>query len=323
MRYAALALLLFAGAWGAETGQERPKAAAALDLAEVPVGGRMRLVVEIEDSPGWVVDPPADDLTLEKFRIRGVTELPRETGRAWEFTLVPLEPGKLEVPPVPFGVRGPGGSAGEIATDPVPVTVLSNLPPAAPPAEGSPPAAPEAAPLKPALDAERNWWPVVAAAVALALAAVAAFLALRRLRARKPEPEVEAVPKKPLRPAWELALEELDRIAAARYVERGQLDRQYVEVTDALRRYLENRYGVPALESTTSDLNELLRGAPIVPETSARFLSLLREADLVKFAKAVPRPEDARATDGRARRLVEDTMPRVLAADAGPTGAAA
>ena len=135
-----------------------------------------------------------------------------------------LEAGDLRVPAVSFVVRGPGGTTGEIATDPVPVKVLTNLPPPEAPADGSAPAPPEAAPLKPALEAERNWWPTIAAAVLAALAAVAAFILVRRLRARKPEPEQEVVPKKPLRPAWELALEELDRIAAAQYVQRGEIE---------------------------------------------------------------------------------------------------
>jgi hypothetical protein len=317
--------LLFAAvtcAAAGEIGQDRPIATATLDATEVPVGGRLRLIVEIQDSPGWVVDPPREDLAIEPFRLRSVAELPREKGRAWELTIVPLEPGDVEVPAVSFAARGPGGATGEIATAPVAVKVLSNLPPADASPEGQPPAPPGAAPLKPALAAERTWWPVIAAAALVLLAAVAAFLLLRKLRARKPEPAKELVPKKPLRPAWELALEELDRIAAAQYVQRGELGRQYVEVTDALRRYLEDRYGVPALECTTSDLNELLRRTPVGAETSARFLSLLREADLVKFAKAVPLPEDAGATDGRARRLVEETMPRTVHA-ADEAGAAA
>jgi hypothetical protein len=319
VKVAALVLLL------AATGQERPQATATLDTTATAVGGRLQLTVEVEDSPGWVVEPPARNLDLSPFRIRSLAEVPRESGRAYELTLVPLEAGEVAVPEVPFRIRGPGGTTGEITTAPVPVTVASNLaPPEAETAEDGappgPPVPPQAAGLKPPLEAKRNWWPVVAAGALLLLGAVAGFFLLRRLRNRKPEPEEEErAPRKPLRPAWELALEELDRIASARYVENGELDRQYVEVTDAVRRYLENRYGVPALECTTADLNELLRSAPVSPQTVSHILSLLREADLVKFAKAEPLVEDARATDDRARRLVADTTPRP--APAPPDGA--
>lgn len=315
MRRAALALLLSAGAAGAQgTGPDRPSVHASLDAADASVGARLVLTVAIEDAPGWVVDPPPKNLDLGPFRLRSVTEIAHEGMRGWSLVLVPLEPGELEVPPLRLPVRGPGGATGEVSTEPVPVVVSSNLPAPEPSEEGAPLAPPEAAPLKPALEAERNWWPLVAAAALFVLAAVGGFVLLRRLRARRVEPEAEPAPRQPLRPAWELALEELDRIAAARYVEHGLVMRQYVEVTETLRRYLENRYGVPALECTTADLNELLRSAPVGSDVSARILSFLREADLVKFAKAAPRPDEARVTEGRARRLVEETMPRPEAA---------
>jgi hypothetical protein len=299
-----------AGAEEPALGDERPTVAAALDTLAAPVGGRLNLTIEIRDSPGWRVEPPAKALDLSPFRIRGITEVPREGGRAYELALVPLEAGEVEVPPVPFVIRGPDDVSDEIATEPILVAVGSNLPAPAPPAEGEAPATPEPADLKPPLDPPRKWWPVAAAAALLALVAAAAFFLVRRLRNRVKEPEEKAAPSAPRRPAWEIAFEELERIAAAQYVQNGEFRRQYTEVSETLRRYLENRWGVPALESTTEDLNELLRASPVETAVSARILSVLREADLVKFAKAQPFPEDARASEGRVRGVVEDTIPR-------------
>jgi len=152
---------------------------------------------------------------------------------------------------------------------------------------------------------------VFLAAGALLLAALVAWRVALYLAARNPEerPETRA-PAAPARPAWEIALEELDAIREARHVERGALARQYEEVTETLRRYLENRYGIRALECTTDDLREPLRTTPLPrPDLAARILSLLGEADLVKFAKGIPDPGDAAATEGRVRRIVEETMP--------------
>ncbi|MGH2570311.1 MAG: hypothetical protein ACRDGR_03755, partial [bacterium] len=63
MRRGALALLFAAATCAAagETGQDRPTATATLDAAEATVGARLRLTVEIQDSPGWVVDPPKEN----------------------------------------------------------------------------------------------------------------------------------------------------------------------------------------------------------------------------------------------------------------------
>ncbi|MBZ0266695.1 hypothetical protein K8I85_00930, partial [bacterium] len=95
----------------------------------------------------------------------------------------------------------------------------------------------------------------------------------------------------------------------ARWVERGEPARQYEATTETLRRYLENRYGIPALESTTDDLREMLRNAPIRGDLAARVLSLLGEADLVKFAKGIPDPAEAASSEGRVRSLVKETTP--------------
>ncbi|MGQ0721781.1 MAG: hypothetical protein ACT4PE_09445 [Candidatus Eiseniibacteriota bacterium] len=306
-----------------------PVMRAAVDTTATTVGGTLDLTLSVDAEEDWVVAPPARELDLKPFRLRAVEPLPAAEGTGWKLRIVALEAGEVAIPAVTLEARGPDGEISDVASEPVPVSVASNLEPSearpageggatqgedAPPAEA---AEPEPAALKPALDAPRNWAPLIIAAVAAVVATALGFWILRKLRRRRALPTaVPQIPKTPLRPAWETALEELDRIAAADYVGQGMLDRQYVEVTEALRRYLEERYGVPALESTTADLGELLQRTPIRTENSVRILSLLREADLVKFAKARPEAGAARATEGRARDVVLATVPKVEAAEA-------
>ena len=295
--------------------------AATLDTTATVVGGRLRLRLDIETEAGWLVAPPAETVDLSPFRVRAIERVAGEGHPGYVLYLVPLAPGDLQVPPVALTVAGPEGASATIETSPVPVRVESNLPPgeeapepedperAGPPIPGT---EPEAAAMKPKLEAPRDWVPLIIAVALFLLAAIGGFFLLRKLRELRRPPEEKAAPvaKQPLRPAWETALEELDRIAAADFVEKGEVDRQYVEVTETLRRYLEERYGIPALESTTEDLIELLRPAPLPSDVASRVLSLLREADLVKFAKARPDLADARSSEGRARELVLGTMPR-------------
>jgi hypothetical protein len=292
-----------------------PTVQAFADLTGSRVGERFSLTLEVEEPAGWKVDPPAKELDLGSFRVRSMERAPRPDGKAFRLTLVPLEAGDLEIPALTLSAHGPDGREEEIQTEAIPVAVASNLPAPSEQPEGS---EVQAADLKPALTAPRNWIPLVVAVLVLALVAALATYLLKKVRARSRPLETPPSERKPLRPAWEIALEELDRILSANYVGRGELKRQYVEVTEALRTYLEDRYGVPALESTTTDLNELLRGAPVPGDMSARILSLLREADLVKFAKASPEPSEARATEARARSLVVATMPPGLATETGP-----
>lgn len=306
-----------------------PTISAAVDTAATTVGGRIRLTLDVDIPEGWFVTPGEPAAELGSFRARRLEEVDRTAShRQFVYTLVATQAGDVEIPSVTMrATRGDDPEGVEIASPSVAVHVASNLPasaggadPAEDPAAGldaggapgvpGPGTEAEPAPLKPALEAPRDWRPVwIAAAVAL-LTAIAGFFFLRWLRKRRRAPEeVAAVPRAPARPAWEIALEELDAIAAARWVDQGELARQYEAVTETVRRYLENRYGVPALESTTDELRERLRSAPIPSPIAARVLSLLSEADLVKFAKGIPDPADARTTEPRARQLVEETMP--------------
>lgn len=284
-----------------------PVVTAAVDTADVAVGERIRMAVDVSDLDGWTITPPPTTLDLDAFRLRSVERAASENGERLVLTLVALRAGDVSVPPIPLALRR-GAESNEVATEPVPVHVRSNLETEADSASAA--AEPTLAPFKPALDAKRNWFPILVAVVALGLASGAGFWLLRKLR-RRPAPveTVAPIPKRQLRPAWELALERLDRIAAQDYVSRGELERQYVEVTEALRQYLEDRYGVPALESTTEELNERLRRTPLAPEIAARTLSLLREADLVKFAKGRPEATDASSSHVRVRDIVTATIP--------------
>jgi hypothetical protein len=305
-----------------------PTLRASVDTSATTVGGSIHLTVEVDRSPGWLVDPPTRDLDLEPFRVRAVERRPRPDGEAFRLRIVPLNAGEIDIPPVTLTAHGSGGAKEEIATPPIPVTVASNLPPPAPPPEAAAEedgeedggagggeqdaAPPDRADYKPARTVSRDWIPLILAAAALVAAALLGYSLLRRWRRRRGRRAEEdpAAPRKPLRPAWEIALEELDRIVGAGYVDRGEVDLQYVEVTEALRRYLEDRYGVPALESTTEELRGHLRPSPVPDPVQSRILAVLREADLVKFARAVPESTEARSVEQRARELVHATMPR-------------
>lgn len=59
----------------------------------------------------------------------------------------------------------------------------------------------------------------------------------------------------------------------------------YVELTTILRKYLEGRYGILAMEATTEEISEALNTKFIDIQNKAQLVSLLNDSDLVKFAK--------------------------------------
>ena len=77
-------------------------------------------------------------------------------------------------------------------------------------------------------------------------------------------------------------------------VERGEVKAYYSELTDIVRTYIEEAIEIPAMESTTSELIEGLRNAAkqkklkLSAETVENLEKVLKQADLVKFAKVKP-----------------------------------
>lgn len=65
----------------------------------------------------------------------------------------------------------------------------------------------------------------------------------------------------------------------------------YTLLTDILRRYISRRWNIRAMEYTTNETMEALRQFDIPNESRLALLSILRTADMAKFAKAKPEDE--------------------------------
>ncbi len=76
--------------------------------------------------------------------------------------------------------------------------------------------------------------------------------------------------------------------------QKGEIKNYYSELTDIARNYIEEAIEIPAMESTTSELIHGLKIASLKKkmtlsvETIANLEKVLKQADLVKFAKSIP-----------------------------------
>lgn len=100
--------------------------------------------------------------------------------------------------------------------------------------------------------------------------------------------EIVTEPEKPKVPAHILALESLERIQKEQIWKDGKIKEYYSEISDAVRQYIEDRYGLPALESTTDEIMQAFRSRVIDSQSKEKLQQLLRLSDLVKFAKLFP-----------------------------------
>jgi hypothetical protein len=103
------------------------------------------------------------------------------------------------------------------------------------------------------------------------------------------------------------AIEKLDHLKDKELWQKGDIKTYQSELTYIIREYLEGRYGVSALESTT---DEILKSIGSELNESGDVISLkriLQVADLVKFAKAQPDENIHQSFMDEARGFVDRT----------------
>jgi len=125
--------------------------------------------------------------------------------------------------------------------------------------------------------------------VLLVIAAIGAFF-YWWLKIRQKKIIEEEVYKTPIERATVL----LNNLEKKELWQKGEIKAYYSELTDIARNYIEEAIQIPAMESTTSELIEGLRQASLKKkmalskETIENLEQVLRQADLVKFAKSKP-----------------------------------
>lgn len=131
---------------------------------------------------------------------------------------------------------------------------------------------------------------------------------IKRLRNRKSllpfaEPEV------PKLPPYEQAIKELDELKGQKLWQQGLNKEYYTSLTETLRRYIDERFGVNAMELTSTEILDLLRGVPEVKSVYDKLQQILQLADFVKFAKIHPLPNENDLSLVNAYLFVNATKP--------------
>lgn len=120
------------------------------------------------------------------------------------------------------------------------------------------------------------------------------FFIFYYIRWKKKNKPLFAKPEKPAEPAHIIALRELDRIKVQKLWQQEKIKQYYSEVSDTIRTYILNRFEIPAMEQTSSETISTfkLRKDLVDDKTLDQLQHILSLADLVKFAKYSPLPDD-------------------------------
>lgn len=114
--------------------------------------------------------------------------------------------------------------------------------------------------------------------------------------------------KKPV-PPYELAMRQLNELKEQHLCENGQEREFYTRLTEILRDYLARRFGINAMEMTSSQIVSVLESNAETKLPNRYMKQILEIADFVKFAKVRPLPDDNVKAFSSAMQFVEDTRP--------------
>lgn len=104
---------------------------------------------------------------------------------------------------------------------------------------------------------------------------------------------VISAPAKPKDPPHIIAIRELERIKEAKLWQRNMVKEYYSEISDTLRKYIESRFGVDAMEYTTDQTLDALKERGFHDQRNfIQLQEILQSSDLVKFARFEPLPDE-------------------------------
>jgi hypothetical protein len=148
---------------------------------------------------------------------------------------------------------------------------------------------------------KENWmW--IAGTLALIIAIIAFIIYLK-----KKKPQEIIVQVKPEIPPHVIALERLEDIERQKLWQEGKVKQYHSEISEIIRNYIELRYQINALEETTSEIIHGLRLHGIDTQLMTKLNQTLVLADLVKFAKEKPLPNENEMSIKNAIEFVNNT----------------
>ena len=264
---------------------------AELDTNRALIGDQLRLTLQVDKTTRLHVAFPVlgDSLSrnIEVISKSAIDTVQTRTGReqlTQELLITLFDTGFFEIPPLDFTVHL-GTLRDTISTLPVAVEII---------------------PMRldsTIRDIRANYkapvnfselWPFLLGAV---LAGLLVWLLVRYFR-RRTAAVPERGPEVPAELPEVIALRELQQLKDEKAWQRTGVKAFYIRHTGIIRTYIERRFNVDALEQTTDEILGSLKSTGCNGDDRNLLSGMLKLADLVKFAKAIPEQEEnARQVD--------------------------
>ena len=284
---------------------------ATLDSTQMLIGDQMNLKLEASYPVGTTISDV--DLTVLEAaeNIEVIT-----TQASWDTTTIAgettvrrnivftiFESGSFFIPPIPFSFPK-NGTTSKVATNELLINVADVVP------EGPAETAVDTvaiAPIKPIYREAMTFEDVAPLLLVFLLIGVIGgliYFLYKRAQNKKNPPKEKVII---IEPAHIIAQRKLQALKAQQLWQNGSIKEYQSQLTFIVREYLENRYGISALESTTYEILGDLKPIRLSDEWKGKLREMLELADLVKFAKASPPESTHEKLMGYAIDFVEKT----------------
>ncbi len=128
------------------------------------------------------------------------------------------------------------------------------------------------------------------------------------LNKKKKKEPLFKMPPKPKLPPHEIALTSLEELRNKKLWQNNKIKEFHSELTEIIRKYIEERYNIQALEMVSDDIIEMIKNLDIDVKIKSELKEMLTLADLVKFAKENPLPSEHDRSFNNALDFVKNTI---------------
>jgi len=224
---------------------------------------------------------------------------PKDAGnlkiQTWHFDLSTYTVGKYTIPPQLVEYRhGKDMAAAQFYTQPIEINVVRT----------SPETVKDIADIA-TLAEVKSGPPWLLYGLGALAALILAFILWRRFRTK-------SAPKaaKPALPPFEEAMAKLAGVKDLSLIRLNRAREFCFILSEALRRYLDRRYGIDSLESTTAEFLEKSRTLPVTAAQKQWLAEFCEATDLIKFANATLLESEAGALLAKTEEFLRQTRPK-------------
>lgn len=147
--------------------------------------------------------------------------------------------------------------------------------------------------IAPIIKVKYTFWEIfrwILLGLAVAALIVGIIYIVKRMKAHKPIIELHP---EPVIPPDERALKALEELRRKEMWQSGKVKEYYTELTDIVRNYLEEAWNINSTDMTSDETLEAYHDSKAFNEgCEAKLRQMLRTADMVKFAKGEPLPNE-------------------------------